>query len=287
MINIGWWNMLYIISIFYSNNIYYNIFVITSNILLLILRNKTKHSNTMAYLKNYYFTRRNGKIIYDCDQSLFENNQFIYGYHPHGNLPLGLCGIMNTNLFQNTIILISNILFRIPFINLLLYYKGNMDSITSKNIDKYITLGNNIIICPGGVHEMLLCQPYSNKIYISTKHKGFIKKAIQYGISIVPTFCFGENNSTINQLKPLEKWVYHKCKITIPGIQTNKYYLPISNHDTITYIIGKPIHISKSYQMTTEEYIKSIELQYYQRIIDIFNKYNPQYGTINDKIVFC
>ena len=66
---------------------------------------------------------------------------------------------------------------------------------TPRNID-YI-LGNNIngqavIIVIGGAREVY-CQDQSSIELVLKNRKGFVKKALQHGADLVPTFSFGEN----------------------------------------------------------------------------------------------
>ena len=48
------------------------------------------------------------------------------------------------------------------------------------------------MVVPGGADESLLTKSRQNTILV--KHKGFIRIAIQEGVSIVPMYSFGENN---------------------------------------------------------------------------------------------
>jgi hypothetical protein len=286
ILNIGIWNIIYILSIFYIDNYYYKLTGIFINLYLLNLKpyldNSTKNKTNI--INELYFKRKNGKVIFKNKKNDYVK-QCIYCYHPHGQIPLCLVGIFTTQFFNNSICLVSSILFKIPFINLFICLTKNIDSVHKKNFDLHLQNGKNIILCPGGVDEMLVCKPYTNEIHISKKHKGFIKKAILAGIPIVPIYSFGENNLCINRLKYIEKIFYKYLKINIPGILTNNYFIPISSRINNVCIVGSPIDIKKEL-IPSQENIKNIENLYYKSLYELFNDNKELYGDINDKMIF-
>jgi 1-acyl-sn-glycerol-3-phosphate acyltransferase len=59
------------------------------------------------------------------------------------------------------------------------------------NIQKMIKNGISPVLCPGGVQEVTLMKSDKECVLYLNSRFGFIKLALQYGVPIIPCFCFG------------------------------------------------------------------------------------------------
>ncbi|ABN64944.2 diacylglycerol acyltransferase, partial [Scheffersomyces stipitis CBS 6054] len=152
--------------------------------------------------------------------------RYIFGYHPHGVISMGVMGTFATNAVRNEpyqpplkilkpffhdpsqgeriFAGIGNIFpltlttqFTLPFYRDYLLGLG-LTSASAKNIKSLINNGDNsVCIVVGGAQESLLNNMVSESKrqikLVLHKRKGFVKLAIELGnVSLVPIFAFGE-----------------------------------------------------------------------------------------------
>ncbi|GMG20083.1 unnamed protein product [Ambrosiozyma monospora] len=141
--------------------------------------------------------------------------RYLFGYHPHGVIALGVaCGMATEGAGVGTLLpgikcyvttLVNQ--FHFPFYRDYLMSLG-VTCVTGKNIRALLRKNCSPVIVVGGASESLLAKPGSNKIVLH-RRKGFIKTAIEMcgervdykegespenDICLVPVYSFGENN---------------------------------------------------------------------------------------------
>lgn len=118
-------------------------------------------------------------------------SQYFFAAHPHGVLPLGICLNIGTNA-SDIHAIFPGIQFRgvavsccyiIPFYRDFCLALGGTDCRAS-TIRSVIHHGCSPVVVPGGADESLLTRNHKNRILV--RHKGFVRLAIEEGISIVP-----------------------------------------------------------------------------------------------------
>ena len=137
----------------------------------------------------------------------------------------------------------------------------------------------SVSLVPGGISEMIHCDPHSSQINVSIKHKGFIKLALQHGYDLVPLFFFHANDQYDNPLKSLQAWTYHLFGIPV-GLPwyTNKYRLPVSNRTPIQCVLGKRIIIEKPIAEPTNERIDQVHRLFYEEVYRVFEAHKHDFG---------
>jgi 2-acylglycerol O-acyltransferase 2 len=139
------------------------------------------------------FQEQGGRVI--LDGHIDPDGVYCVAGAPHGVVPLYLMAITDWFRYgperKSPIALGANVIFKIPglrevFLNFAL--PG-----TPENFAALVRSGRSVSVVPGGVSEMMLCEP-GNRVKLVTKHSGFIKLCLQHGVSIIPVFAFGENN---------------------------------------------------------------------------------------------
>ncbi|KAM4692931.1 diacylglycerol O-acyltransferase 2-like isoform 2-T2 [Discoglossus pictus] len=127
---------------------------------------------------------------------------YIFGYHPHGIMSIGAFinfGTESTGFSQLFPGLTSHLTtlagnFRMPFYRDYLLAAG-MCSVTHASIDYLLSqngCGNVVVIVVGGAAEALNCNSQQHVLTLKNR-KGFIRKALVNGASLVPVYSFGEN----------------------------------------------------------------------------------------------
>lgn len=110
------------------------------------------------------------------------------------------------------------------------------------------------LLCPGGQREMLEHTGRAEEIVICTRHKGFIRFAIQHGACLVPIFSFSEAVVYTNflQYKPLQQWTYKRIGFPIPHLPGGYLgFLPLPRRIPQVFVVGEPIDTQEIAKVST------------------------------------
>ena len=91
--------------------------------------------------------------------------QTIYGFHPHGKYPISIFPLLCRSSHRPTVCQ-SSLGPLVPSVSLISTAYRNASSCSRKNMLRLLREGKSIGLFPGGVKEMILCRPGSNKICI-------------------------------------------------------------------------------------------------------------------------
>tara|TARA_Y100000591_G_scaffold197212_1_gene170654 strand:+ start:4786 stop:5790 length:1005 start_codon:yes stop_codon:yes gene_type:complete len=241
-----------------------------------------------------------GKIIIEGEKPLKKNKSHIFAFHPHGYFPLTIGWILNSKELQHYthnsndnnkgyltrfITLVSSMCFNVPLMRELVISFGCTE-ITKDIFKELLVKGYNLFLCPGGINELLKTEAEkakernANNLYISTKHKGFIKQALINNKPIIPVLSFGEQE--LLSSKTIFRW----GKFIIP-IPIGRYYLPIPRKQPVTVIIGKPVYYKKC-STPTDDDVSNYHKKFYDKMRDMFYKYkdHPDVAIRYSDIVF-
>jgi len=224
--------------------------------------------------------------------------------HPHGILCCGAVGAFATDGADfNDIFpgitphgLTLSVQFWFPLHRELVYWLGGCCA--SKRGIKYLLLsepkGQATVLVPGGARESLNGDKDRIRLVLN-KRKGFIKMALETGVSLVPTFSFGEQrvydlvpNPPGSYLRRLQDWVL--AKTTIPlfffmGRGVFQYSMGIVPfRHPIHVVVGAPIPVTQTDCPTTEE-VDTLHAQYVQALKDLYTEHNPKYGEKGVELV--
>eukprot|EP00553_Chaetoceros_curvisetus_P002823 CAMPEP_0204628580 /NCGR_PEP_ID=MMETSP0717-20131115/16159_1 /ASSEMBLY_ACC=CAM_ASM_000666 /TAXON_ID=230516 /ORGANISM="Chaetoceros curvisetus" /LENGTH=148 /DNA_ID=CAMNT_0051645231 /DNA_START=116 /DNA_END=562 /DNA_ORIENTATION=+ len=122
-----------------------------------------------------------------------------------------------------------------------------------------------MVFVPGGVQEVFLMNEPEDLVLYLRKRKGFIKLALEYGATIVPTFTFGLDGAFACHIPRGDMINKLSSKIGfLPAIFWGRWYIPfgIPRPKKLHVVIGKPIHIPH-----IEKDIGSDDIEKYHRIV--------------------
>lgn len=225
-------------------------------------------------------------------------HNYIFAYHPHGIMSFGAFCNFGTdstefshifpNLKPHLTTLAGN--FKVPLYRDYLLAAG-MCSVTHSSIDYLLSSqrsGNAVIIVVGGAAEALNC--IRNKhILILKKRKGFIRKALVNGASLVPVYSFGENEvlqqhhfepgswkKTLQET--FRRWIgFAPCIFFGQGIfsRASKGIMPLRK--AINTVVGKPIPVPKM-ENPSEHEVDIYHALYVKSLQDLFNAHKERFG---------
>ncbi len=276
-----WNNKLFI---FYCLCTIFSNFLITSNIYEKYLKPKIRYNKVFKNYKYYYE-----------DSIDFESSKNMFCFHPHGifcfcfsSQSISVDSFLN-NFKRKTNYLVTGILLKLQpiFLLLKLVLGSYINSVEKKTMMKIMSNNENIALLPGGFFEASLSQVGKNKIYIKNKY-GFIKLALNYGYTVYPIYCFGENDLYYNLFEWIfpDKIKFFLNKYKIPCVLPfGNFYLPRYKVNLIT-VIGKGIKCPKTTKDNlTIDIIREYQNKYIDEIIRIFDKYKNLSDNPDDKLI--
>ncbi|KDD73424.1 diacylglycerol acyltransferase, partial [Helicosporidium sp. ATCC 50920] len=134
---------------------------------------------------------------------LSPSDAHIFGYHPHGILSqgavlgLGSDALGFSDLFPGVQVhlLTLAVNFMLPFFREYLLAHGHGD-VSRDSCLRLLRRGHSIAIVIGGGAESLYARPGRHELVLR-RRQGFVKLALDTGASLVPVYCFGENNTFV------------------------------------------------------------------------------------------
>ncbi|ODV61697.1 diacylglycerol O-acyltransferase [Ascoidea rubescens DSM 1968] len=221
--------------------------------------------------------------------------RYIFGYHPHGCVSMGVFGGIATEganwsiLFPgipiSTLTLTAQ--FKLPYYRDYLMALG-VSSVKKQNIQEVLKRNMSICIVIGGARESLLSRPHSKKLVLKNR-KGFIKMALSVGnISVVPVYGFGENE-LYNVLEPktnsffrkFQDWLKGNFGFTLPLFHARGVFnydwgvLPFRH--SIDIVVGKPIEIPKIDNPTTAD-VDYYHQLYIDELTSVYDNNKERFG---------
>lgn len=201
------------------------------------------------------------QVEVQCLGDLDGSGPYVIAYEPHSVLPQGMCifshikkpvSLAFPHALDGTAILVSNAVFWVPFVRHLWWWLG-CRPVSRSSIGKLLDQGCSVALCPGGVQECLIMQPYNESLYLRNR-KGFVHVAMQKGASILPVFGFGQSN-LYKYWRPFydgpstlfTRNVFTRVSKILKFVPMVAWGCagPIPYKTRLTIVIGKPIHVEK------------------------------------------
>ena len=146
----------------------------------------------------------------------------------------------------------------------------------------------------GGAPESLNSDKHKIRLVLN-RRKGWIKIALRYGVSLVPTFTFGEafiydqlpnpEGSLIRRVQDYLQNIMGFAPVMFFGrgiFQYNFGILP--RRKPMTLVVGAPIKVDKVAEPSSEQ-INSLHKKYVDELVKLYEEYNPVYGDKSVELV--
>jgi 2-acylglycerol O-acyltransferase 2 len=239
------------------------------------------------------------KLIKTAD--LDGNKNYLFGVHPHGVMAYSAFGNFGTEgsgfskLFPNLKphLLVLKEQFFAPFQREFVMMSGACAA--SEQGLKYILnnkgqckqKGQMCALLVGGAAESLNAFPGKYKLVLKNR-KGFIRIALETGSSLVPVFCFGENdlfsaienpkNSILRKIQEkLKTWSHFGFPIFWGRGIFNYTFGILPRRIPLNTVVGKPIEVQKNILPTKQEIDRLHEL-YINELIKLFEENKEKYS---------
>lgn len=184
--------------------------------------------------------------------------RYVFGYAPHGLFPIGAAYLPCTPAFKKIVnnavdpcTLIASVVFQLPFLRDLLLWVGAR-VVDRSTFVKSLRERGSVMLVPGGQAELVEAYKAAKKInpalVVCSRHKGFIRLAIQENAALVPVVVFGEVTSLRNAIvmPRLQRATYKLLGFPIPFLMAGRGGItPLPSKTGLRFIIGKPIEPSR------------------------------------------
>ncbi|RMX70270.1 hypothetical protein DD238_000074 [Peronospora effusa] len=216
--------------------------------------------------------------------------QYILSFHPHGIMPMSLTWLQSTaqwrKLFPNFYahILTASILHQLPLARDLLHFYGSRE-VTRQAFAYTLQQKESVLLVPGGQTEMLEQRSAKNEVRVYTRHKGFIRLAIEHGVPLVPVLSFKEGETMDNVQAPmLQRWFVKKLAFPFPHFPYGRALLPIPRKVDTPIVVGEPLEVPYI-EMPTQDDIDKVHAKYFSVLQDMFDRYKDEVGCGDYKLV--
>jgi len=81
------------------------------------------------------------------------------------------------------------------------------------------------------------------EVVINSRHRGFVRLALQEGASLVPVLVFGELLSLRNAFDwpAMQQWTYKILGFPIPYLVVGRWFTPLPLRHPVEFVIGDPL----------------------------------------------
>ena len=167
--------------------------------------------------------------------------------------------------------------------------RENIDHLLRRYKDGSPRPGKAVVLVVGGAVEALSARPGSLSLVL-TKRFGFVRKAIEHGVPLVPCFAFGENELYMQSVAPEGSFTRRfqdafKRVFTVStpmvrgrGVFNYSFGLLPKRHP-VTVIVGAPIETEggPNESPATEE-IQRMHARYVEALTELFEKNKLEHG---------
>eukprot|EP00456_Euglypha_rotunda_P012496 TRINITY_DN13559_c0_g1_i1.p1 TRINITY_DN13559_c0_g1~~TRINITY_DN13559_c0_g1_i1.p1 ORF type:complete len:192 (+),score=6.80 TRINITY_DN13559_c0_g1_i1:69-578(+) len=154
-------------------------------------------------------------------------------------------------------------------------------------IDKILKDGRSVLLVPGGQREMRHSSGDTKEFHIVTRHKGFVRVAIEHGVDLVPIFSFGEDQMIQNIRMPrIQAWTTKFLGYGFPFLPFGRWYLPLPNPVPITVVVGPPIPVGPACSNPSSELVDLLHAQYYHTLREMFERFKDHAGFSHSQLIY-
>ena len=182
--------------------------------------------------------------------------RLIFGYHPHGLYPAAACWFhlmpQFVTLFPSVpspVTLGASVIFRVPILRDVAMWAGARN-VSRSTFLKSLDERGAVVLCPGGQAELVehVGGQADDTVALCTRHKGFIKIAIEKRAHLVPVFCFGESQALTSlwKWKAAQRWTYKRLGFPMPFLAVGwKGCLPLPAPLPLSFVVGEPLAVPR------------------------------------------
>jgi 1-acyl-sn-glycerol-3-phosphate acyltransferase len=179
----------------------------------------------------------------------------------------------------------ASFILRFPIAGNLLRACGGIDA-SRNNLRRHLERGDFVGVSSGGIAEIFETNSADGTEVIVLKSRGGIcKLALQYGIPIIPSYLFGNNDAfhVMYDNGGIMKSIARKLQIPLVGFY-GRWGLPIPFRAPLLCVVGDVIPVEKVENPTKEQIQKLLD-KVEASIVALFDEHKAAYGWGNVKMI--
>jgi len=163
----------------------------------------------------------------------------------------------------------ASVMFYAPIVRDVCMWAGGRE-VSGSAIRLALKKKRSILLVPGGQREMRHSTPDPHTLKMVTRHRGFIRIAIEHGTPLVPVLSLGETMLLQNVHAPrMQEYTLRTVGFMFPMWPFGRWYSPLPNPHPVAVVFGKPIEVPHSKE-PTPEMVEKIHTEYYTQLRDMF-----------------
>jgi len=240
---------------------------------------------------NFVFGYFPGRIEYEDKTTIDPKGQYIFASHPHGPISVHH-GMYLTNGARFHEVspgsrrrdVGANVVFKIPLYREWALWTGlvSADPDVCKSV---LSQGRSLVVLVGGMDEQLISEYGEHHVFLRQR-KGFVKLALQFGIPLVPMYCFGETDlfKTSRWAFGIRKFLLKKFRLAFP-LARGLWWCPIIPFKKqLVCCVSTPIPVPRVEHPTQTE-IDSKHEEYVLALQTLFDKNKARLGFGTKELV--
>lgn len=236
------------------------------------------------------FEEYGGQFGVHASESIDPDQQYFVAVHPHGPLCIGRMFWHSEDLLRlfnrDWRMLAASVLFSIPVIRDMSLLFGAVDA-GRPTVEKILKAGFNAVLYPGALDETNSVDK-PDEVSLRTR-TGFIRIAVQQGISVLPMFCFGELDIvTPVRLLPtsVAAFLQKTCRIS-STIVVGRWGLPLPTRTPLNMVVGRPVATKKCEAgASLDAEVERVHAAYKDELRRIFNENKDKFGYSDRNLIF-
>mmetsp|Transcript_39106 Transcript_39106/g.72594 ORF Transcript_39106/g.72594 Transcript_39106/m.72594 type:complete len:332 (-) Transcript_39106:59-1054(-) len=204
--------------------------------------------------------------------------QYLYLLLPHGLYPFsGACACLSrmVDVFPNTRMAVAPVGLKVPLIRNLMAWIGSVGA-DKPSMSQAFKRGDSVCLFPGGIGEMMRTDSKVERLLLRER-KGFVRVALEHGISIVPIFVFGQSETFLHtRLPSFVERLSRRLGVSII-FPYGRWGLLVPRKVPLLYAVGAPI-AATSAGLTEEARVDDIHGKVVQAVHELYNFYKGTYG---------
>eukprot|EP00195_Chlamydomonas_chlamydogama_P013725 CAMPEP_0202896348 /NCGR_PEP_ID=MMETSP1392-20130828/5370_1 /ASSEMBLY_ACC=CAM_ASM_000868 /TAXON_ID=225041 /ORGANISM="Chlamydomonas chlamydogama, Strain SAG 11-48b" /LENGTH=255 /DNA_ID=CAMNT_0049581675 /DNA_START=121 /DNA_END=888 /DNA_ORIENTATION=+ len=239
-----------------------------------------------------YFSMR---VKLEDPDSLKPGRAYMMGFEPHSALPVGIpcvfscCSPYLPPFCRGSLhALASSVCFAVPFVRQLWWWLGFRPA-DKKWVNRLLSSGKSVMLCPGGVQECLYMTTTDELVYLKKRH-GFVRMALQHGAPLVPVFAFNQTKA-YSWYRPgpplfpakLIAWVSRQIG-AVPLIIYGQWGTPAPHRAHMSVVVGRPIevpHLPEPPAEVVQQYLDA----FISEMEALFERHKAEAGCESMKLV--
>lgn len=240
----------------------------------------------------------NFQVVLEKGAKFNPEGKYVFGYGPHGLYPLGAAYLPITPAFQKLIpvrprTLSASIVFQIPLMRDPLLWLG-LRVVTRETFVRTLRSVKSVLLVPGGQAELVETYRFprytiwshhtsgKGECVFYSKHKGFVRLALEEQACLVPVIAFGEVTSLRNIIDTpqLHRWTYKMLGFPIPFLIGGRFgFLPFPSKHGLKFVIGKPLKPPKVQpgEKPTEQQVDEYHAMFYTKMKSLWNEHRKSF----------